>query len=126
MESKHDKFVRLRDARLEKAIHMIELIGNLAGNAYESSPEEREKVVGDLERAVAGVSERFGVPPSVEPPGIKLDGEPDDGPRPQARPSFEETREMIRLGPRINEAIEAINDDQVVRAKVILLGIMAS
>jgi hypothetical protein len=58
-ETKHDKFKRLATLRVPNAIKKIELIGNLAGSGYESSPEDVEKIISTLQKAVDGVKEKF-------------------------------------------------------------------
>ena len=58
-ESKHDKFKRLATQRVTNAIKKIELIGNLAGSGYESTPEEVEKILTALQKTVEGVREKF-------------------------------------------------------------------
>jgi len=51
-ETKAGKFVRLARARVNKAVKYIAAVGNLAGNGYESTPEQRQKVVDYLKKAV--------------------------------------------------------------------------
>lgn len=58
-ENKHDKFKRLATQRVPNAIKKIELIGNLAGVGYESTPEEVNKIILALQQAVDGVKEKF-------------------------------------------------------------------
>ena len=58
-ESKHDKFKRLASQRVTNAIKKIELIGNLSGSGYESTPEEMEKIFKAVQDAVEGVKDKF-------------------------------------------------------------------
>jgi len=58
-ETKAEKFARLGMARVPRAIKAITNIGNLAGSGYESTTEQREKIVTALESAVAAVKARF-------------------------------------------------------------------
>lgn len=58
-ENKHDKFKRLATQRVTNAIKKIELIGNLAGSGYESTPEEVEKIFKALQDTLDGVKEKF-------------------------------------------------------------------
>lgn len=77
-ETKHEKFERLRDARLPKITHAMDLLGNLSGSGYESSDQERRTVIAELQAGVDAVAAKFGlaqaaatpepVPKAVEPP----------------------------------------------------------
>ena len=58
-ETKHDKFKRLASKRVTNAIKKIELIGHLATSAYESTPEEVDKVVSAVQASIDGVKEKF-------------------------------------------------------------------
>lgn len=60
-ESKHDKFVRMRDARVPKAVHATALLANLSSHHYESSSEEAAELVEALSQAVITVATAFGV-----------------------------------------------------------------
>ena len=67
MESKSEKFARIRDVRLPKAVKAISLLTNLASRDYEYTREDRAHLLGVLDAAVADVSEAFGmdVTPSI-------------------------------------------------------------
>lgn len=130
-ETKSAKFKRLRDARLPRTVHAIELIGNLAGAAYESTPAEAEELVGQLERAVATVAERFGVEPSVqapeEAPAFTLSDEKPAAPaRPELTIGRAEGLALIRFGPKIDEAMNAIRDGRTDEALRLLGDVMTS
>ena len=58
-ESKHDKFKRLATQRVTNAIKKIELLGNLSGSGYESTPEEVEKIFKAMQDTLDGVKEKF-------------------------------------------------------------------
>jgi len=60
-ESKHDKFVRLRDTRLPNALKQLELLTNLSRPSYDYSGEEAEELVADLESGVKEVAVAFGL-----------------------------------------------------------------
>jgi hypothetical protein len=64
-ETKHDKFVRIRDARMEKAQKAISLLGNLAAPNYEYSEEEAQGIVDKLCNTVDEVRREFGLPAAV-------------------------------------------------------------
>ena len=72
-ETKHDKFVRIRDARLAKTAHAVRLIGNLANTStYMYSEREAEAIVTTLRAAVEDVAKVFKVPP-VGPTTLTLE-----------------------------------------------------
>lgn len=58
-ESKAERFERLATARMEAALKRIELIGNLAGPGYESTPEQQAAMWKALDDAIAAVKARF-------------------------------------------------------------------
>lgn len=62
-ETKHEKFIRLRDTRLPKLLHAIGLFENLSGANYECSTEEAEKLLKDLQDSVDKVAEAFDLVP---------------------------------------------------------------
>lgn len=61
-ETKNEKFVRLRDARLPKILHALDVLSNLGGSAYEASDAEYQDVIEKLDAAVDQVAEAFGIP----------------------------------------------------------------
>lgn len=59
-ESKHDKFVRIVEARTNKAGEMIRLIGNCANTgSYEYTEEEVKKIFAYLERELKNARNKF-------------------------------------------------------------------
>jgi len=58
-ETKKQKFVRVAQPRVNKAISMIGLIGNCAGSEYEYKPDDVANIIGALETAVVLLDERF-------------------------------------------------------------------
>lgn len=66
METKSQKFQRLKDARLPKAVKAIELLENLNGSAYEYTDQEAKDMVAELEAAILSVKEAFGVAPKKQ------------------------------------------------------------
>lgn len=60
MSDKRDRFVRLAEARVPKAMHSIRIIGNLANTGnYEYSEEDVRKIVGALQGAVNDLKRQF-------------------------------------------------------------------
>jgi len=51
-ETKDQKFMRLAQARVSRAVKMIYNIGNLGGAGYSSTAEQREKIATALNSAV--------------------------------------------------------------------------
>jgi hypothetical protein len=58
-ESKHDKFVRLGEQRVNRAVKTIEAIGKLSGGGYEYSEEDAKLLLKALAEAVSGVAFKF-------------------------------------------------------------------
>ena len=59
VESKHDKFKRLASLRVTNAIKKVELLGNLTGSGYESTPEEVDKIFKALQDTLDSVKDKF-------------------------------------------------------------------
>lgn len=59
-EKSQDRFVRLAEARVERAIKHIRLIGNLADRSnYDYTEEQAAAIIGTLRREVADCRARF-------------------------------------------------------------------
>ena len=59
-ESKQDRFVRIAEARTNKILQTLRLIGNLANRAtYDYTPEDVEKIFGAIEIEIEKQKERF-------------------------------------------------------------------
>ena len=58
-ESKADRFRRLANARVNRCLKDIALVGNLAAPGYESTPEQREAVLNALITAVESTASKF-------------------------------------------------------------------
>lgn len=59
-ESKHDKFVRIVEARTNKAAEMIRLIGNCASkSSYDYSDKEVKKIFDYLEKEIKNARNKF-------------------------------------------------------------------
>lgn len=63
-ETKADKFRRLANMRVSKVLSGIKNIGNLAGPGYESTIEQRTKIIEALNTAVDDVENKFNAPTS--------------------------------------------------------------
>lgn len=67
METKRDKFVRLAEARTNKAIDMIRLISNLSNkNNYEYSEEDVQKIFSTIEKELKNAKAKFNGPSANE------------------------------------------------------------
>lgn len=145
-ETKHEKFVRMRDARLPKTIHSIGLLANLASHHYECSEDEAKALVTELQGAVDGIAEVFGVTLAAPQPGAISEGLPeaDDSAADEAEPKTvksmgrdvpahlkpfpedltpEENAHLFRIGREHDRAINAIQDGKGQEAIQILLGL---
>ncbi|WIW95466.1 hypothetical protein [Altererythrobacter rubellus] len=58
--SKREKFVRLAESRVNKALKDIQLIGNLSNrSAYDFDEKDLRKIFGALQKALEGARTRF-------------------------------------------------------------------
>ena len=71
-ENKRDKFLRLVNPRVNRAVHSIGLIGNCASAAYEYKEADIAKVLAALNAATETLAERFSGKTSVAG-GFKID-----------------------------------------------------
>ena len=60
-ETKHDRFLRLMQRRLGRALEELRLVSQLASPNYENTPEEAEEVVRHLDSNVRHIAQVFGV-----------------------------------------------------------------
>ena len=59
-ESKRERFVRLAEARTNKVLEMIRLLGNCSSKTYyEYSDEDIKKIFGVLERELKNTKNRY-------------------------------------------------------------------
>ncbi len=58
-ESKQEKFLRLAPPRINKVLHSIESLGKLSGSSYEYTPEQIEKMLGAIDKAVEDLRGKF-------------------------------------------------------------------
>jgi hypothetical protein len=58
-ETKHDKFLRLMQSRLERTLEEFRLISQLASSNYRNTPAEAHEVVEVLDRGVKSVAKEF-------------------------------------------------------------------
>lgn len=68
-ETKAERFVRLAQQRATKALKAIQQIANLGGAAYESTPEQREKLIGALSAAVKTATDKLNKTPEQKAKG---------------------------------------------------------
>lgn len=64
-ESKHERFLRLMQRRLERALEELRLVSQLASPNYENTPQEAEEVIRHLDGAIIGIAQSFEVPYST-------------------------------------------------------------
>lgn len=145
-ESKHEKFLRMREARVPKAVHAIGLLSNLSSHHYECDEDEAAALVADLLTAVDEVAAAFGVcgaasPAADEitsaaageaPAGEHAPAAPAASPRQEVPPHLkpfpedltrEEEVRLFRIGRELDRAINAIQDGKGREAIQILLGL---
>ena len=72
-ETKAERFKRLAESRVNRALKEIQLIGNLANkNNYEFTSEQASKIVAALSAEVRAVKQRFGDANSSSEGGFRL------------------------------------------------------
>ena len=60
METKHEKFQRLAEARMNNCLKQIELLGNLSNrSAYEFEDDEIKRMISTLKSAVKELENTF-------------------------------------------------------------------
>lgn len=140
-ETKHEKFLRIRDLRVPKAVHAIELLANLGSHHYEFNPAEAQARVGDLQAAVDNVAGALGVvaaslqvddasddmadEPPVEtaaPAGKTQSAGAMDKPFPEGLTRQEEDH-IFRIARELDRAINAVQDGKGWDAIKILTGL---
>jgi hypothetical protein len=60
-ETKHERFLRLAERRLNRAKKELRLIGQLASSNYENTPREAQEIVRILDEGVRNIAGIFGV-----------------------------------------------------------------
>lgn len=144
-ESKHEKFLRMREARVPKAVHAIGLLSNLSSHHYECDEDEAAALVGDLQTAVDEVAAAFGVRVAASaaadetavaageaPAEEDAPAAPAASPRQEVPPHLkpfpedltrEEDLHIFRIARELDRAINAIQDGKGRDAIQILLGL---
>lgn len=61
-ETKHDRFLRLMQKRLGRALEELRLVGQLSSSRYENTDAEAREVIKHLDDAVKDIARAFGVP----------------------------------------------------------------
>lgn len=61
IETKHARFLRLAQRRLERAMNELRLVSQLGSRGYEYCPHEAEEIVRHLDKDVRHIAEVFGV-----------------------------------------------------------------
>ncbi len=73
MESRRDKFERLANSRVNKAIKAIRIVGNLSNkNTYEFSDADIQKIFRALDSELKSTRKRFDSSNDSEEPTFKL------------------------------------------------------
>lgn len=61
-ETKHDKFLRLMQARLGRTLEDLRLVSQLASANYENTMEEAHELIRHLDKAIREIAEIYKVP----------------------------------------------------------------
>jgi len=122
-ETKNQKFLRLAENRYTNAAKSIELLGNLTGYAYESTPEQRQLVVDLLQKNISDLAETYGVPlnGSEKPAEAASATSAPQTPEDTQRASVSPVRTALTLTRSyISRAIRYIEGEDVPAAKQVL------
>lgn len=60
-ETKHERFLRLMQRRLERALEELRLVSKLSSDNYEYNAQEAEEVILHLDTSVRGIAQLFDV-----------------------------------------------------------------
>lgn len=128
-ETKHDKFLRLSGARMEKVEFAMKQLGYLSSHNYEFSEDEAAAIISRLEAKVEDLAATFGVAkaePVAPPPPPPVGDAPrlfSQGPLELNR---EETQHLIRVGPQLDAALNALRAEKPSEAEDLLINLMRS
>jgi len=71
--SNRDRFVKLAEARVNKAIKSIQLVGNLSDKSnYSYDETDTKKIISALSQEISAVKARFSSGSNGSTPGFKL------------------------------------------------------
>lgn len=135
-ETKHEKFLRLSKARTEKAVFGMGQLLHLTSHHYEFSEADISHIVTQLQEGLDTVREAFGLEaqecpePEPRPEPVPAPAPVSDAPRTLEQGPLElnqaESLHLIRVGPQIGAAINAIEDGKSEEAYDLLLNLMRS
>jgi hypothetical protein len=151
-ETKNQKFRRIAAGRVPRAVEKIGLLENLFSSNYESTPEERQTLVDEVQAAVDNVRAVFELPltatgPQAAPAPIEADQTAEDeseteqvaeeaetaAPKPAAPKKGEylsfskaDDLKLMTLGEHIDRAISMLDDGDADQARELLQQIMVS
>ena len=107
-ETKHDKFLRLSKARMEKVEFAMKQLHYLASPNYEFSEDEAKDIINQLLSQVDTISVQLGVQPE---------------PR---QTTLERDQQLIKIGPQLGAAVDALEDQKPDQAYQLLLDLLRS
>lgn len=141
-ETKAEKFVRLKDARLGKVLEGLRILNNITNDKdYDYTEDQAREVVDSLYERIDELTINFGLSlrktseSDVEPDDVaeEVDENPDngewrdkgntdpegvqsnikmiDGKRLKVKPGDWDNLQLIRVGPHLGLAMEAVMDD---------------
>ncbi|MGQ0565623.1 MAG: hypothetical protein ACT4OK_11200 [Gemmobacter sp.] len=119
-ESKADKFLRLAEARVSRALDDIRLISQLNARTYEHTPDQVQTVVSALADGVNSVAKAFLVPFTYRVGKVGLAPTAGLLVNPKASAHVETSR--CKTG--IAKALEALNQNNTDQARAILLDLL--
>lgn len=138
-ETAAEKFERILSGRLPKALDAIRLLGNLTNKRdYEFTEAQAQAVVDELQAKVDELAAAFGleaghppVPLSPAPaaaPAPREERDPSlteiDGRPAKVREGDWDAMQLMRVGPRLGRALEAVTDGDTETARELLVDVL--
>lgn len=120
-ESKREKFNRLAGPRADRVFDAFRVFGNLAAPAYDPDPEAVDLLLAGFTDSLNDLSIKFKGAPMASA------GPPADKPAaPAEEISPAEGLALVRTGPKIGAALDAIEDGDTDTARKLLLEVLSA
>lgn len=120
-ETKAEKFTRLAEARVTRALDDIRLVTQLSARTYHHTGEQAEQIVKVLAEAVSQCATSFSVPISQK---IGPVGKSPTTPGIFADPKLPVHAEVARHKVQIAKALDFLNQDNLDEAKAVLVDLL--
>lgn len=119
-ETKHDKFLRLAEARVTRTLDDVRLIAQLSARTYEYKPAEVEIIVKTLADAVHDVAKTFAVPFATK---VGKAGKTDTSSIFE-EPKAQQIQETSKVKVIVARALDLIKQGEVEAAQALLVDLL--